>query len=81
MCVTQFTEYCNASRFQIDGGDRNFEQDWDDPDIEVRPGSWTPYRREDGTIYQAVYYRTDLKELKRLAKLGNPYAISHLSKL
>jgi hypothetical protein len=71
MCVAQFRDYVNASKFQTDWeGQNRFEKDLENPDIEV-----SHYRvTENG---QGVYYKTDLKKMRRLAEQGNAYAINH----
>ena len=73
MCVAQFREYVNVSKFQTDWeGQNRFDKDMANPDIEVNH-----YRITDSG--QGVYYRTDLKKMRQLAKQGNIFAINHLS--
>lgn len=82
MCVAQFRDYCKASRFQIDkkfGGEISMQDDLQNKNVQV--GQYIEYKNEDGKVYQSVYYRTDLKQLKKLAKSGNSYARKHLENL
>lgn len=63
MCVSQFRDYCKASKFKY--SDRI--NDLKDKDLEVKKGTYHYH----GNNY---YYVTDKKELRRLAENGNEYA-------
>ena len=73
MCVEHFREYCNASYFKVDEKG-SFERDLNDPNMEFFGGAYFHY-----SDIHSVYYVTDLKQIKRLAKQGNMYAINHLN--
>lgn len=79
MCVSQFRDYCAASKVQVDGGDFSRETDLKNPDVEVKPDFWMDYKDASGNVWQSVYYRTDLRKMRQLAKSGNQYAIAHLA--
>ena len=81
MCVSQFRAYCAASNIQVDGGDFSRETDLKNPDVEVKKDFYEQYRDENGRVWQSVYYRTDLRKMRQLAKNGNAYAIAHLANL
>jgi len=80
MCVSQFRAYCAASNIQVDGGDFSRKTDMENPDVEVKKDFYEQYRDENGRVWQSVYYRTDLRKMRQLAKNGNAYAIAHLLK-
>lgn len=67
MCVSQFRDYCKASRFKHD----NRRVDMNDKSLEVRQET---FRYAD----RSYYYVTDLNEMNKLAKSGNEYALKHL---
>jgi len=73
MCVAQFREYCNSSHFKRDENG-SFEKDLKDKNIELN-GVYIHY-----SDCNSVYYVTDLKKMRQLAKTGNQYAINHLKK-
>ena len=81
MCVSQFRAYCAASNIQVDGGDFSRKTDMENPDVEVKKDFYEQYRDENGRVWQSVYYRTDLRKMRQLAKNGNAYAIAHLENL
>lgn len=70
MCVSQFRDYCNSSKFKYD----NREQDIKDRTLQVKKGT----HHYNGNNF---YYVTDLEKLKELAKAGNTYAKKHLKDL
>jgi len=72
MCVSQFRDYCNASYFKRDEYGC-FEKDLKDGNIEMPFGAYYDYGN------YSVYYITDLKIMRRLAKQGNRYALKYLN--
>jgi hypothetical protein len=79
MCVSQFQAYANASQWRRDGGDYSFTEDIEDSTLEIRNDAIKHREAIDGNT-EIHYLVTDLKEMKRLAKINNPYAIKHLEK-
>lgn len=67
MCVSQFRDYCNASEFRY----RDRERDMNDPDLKVRPETFRYHP-------DSWYYVTDMKAMRKLAKLGNRYAMAEV---
>jgi len=78
MCVSQFRDYVNASYFKADENG-SYAKDLGNKNLQVMKNGYTQHRRSDGSIYVSTYYVTDLKKVKRLARIGNPYAIQHLA--
>lgn len=70
MCVSQFRDYCNASKFQADF-DGQLEKDKKDKSKKV--GIYFKYENQPNH-----YYVTDFNKMHELAKNGNPYAIKEL---
>ena len=70
MCVAQFRDYCNASKFQGDF-DNQYEKDVNNK--YKRVGIYLTYENQTNH-----YYVTDLKKMDDLAKNGNPYAIREM---
>ena len=72
MCVSQFRDYCKASRFATRGSMTSTEE----------TTRYSPYLAKfegvDGTSIETRLYVTDTKEMQRLAKMNNPYAIKYL---
>lgn len=66
MCVSQFRDYCQASRFNHS----NYDDDLQDKNLEVRKGT----SFHNGRSY---YYVTDLIQMKELVERGNHYAKKH----
>lgn len=74
MCVSQFRDYCHASRFNTDWGGKEYQKDLEDPTLDIGP-----YFKYDNM--PSTYYVTDLKQMKELAEKGNAYAIEHLKNM
>ena len=70
MCVSQFRDYCNASKFK---GDFDGQFDRDKKDRSKKVGVYLNYENQTNH-----YYVTDLNKMKELAKNGNEYAIREL---
>lgn len=68
MCVAQYRDYCNASKFRYSSR----ESDMNNKDLKVKKGTYYYKGRN-------WYYVTDLNQMKRLAKQGNEYAIIEVS--
>jgi len=62
MCVTQFRDYCNAWKFKTK------ENITKNDEIQHKRGTFYAGQR-------AWWYTKNKKEMKELAKQGNPYAI------
>ena len=73
MCVTQFREYCKASRFKANF-DNILELDKKNKNFDV--GVLLKYKNQVDH-----YYVTDLLKMNKLAKNNNEYAIKHLKKI
>ena len=69
MCVSQFRDYCKASKFKHS----NYEVDSKDKNLIVRKET----KWYNGRCY---YYVTDLRELRKLALQNNEYAKKQLNK-
>ena len=77
MCVTQFRDYVDCSYFKSDTSG-SYSKDFDDKSLAIRLNTYTRHKNSSGDIYDSSYYVTDIGKVKKLAKLGNKYAINYL---
>jgi len=71
MCVSEFRDYCNASKYKTDDNG-SFYKDSRDKNFEV--SNFKSYRHDNGDVYQSVYYITDIRKMRQLANGSNRYA-------
>ena len=77
MCVAQFRDYTKAMKTILCKNSQKFSELQNDKNFQIFKNSYKQYKKDDGKIYQTAFFAFDLKEIKKLQKLNNPYAQNH----